>query len=119
MPPLRLNPALDPAPFARIYAAEKCVQISGLFEEGVANELERALASLPWRLICQNDARQNILLTREQLAAMSADERRALEDGIRRRAAENFGYTYFTYPMIEAALNRWDRIIRSTTSPTF
>jgi Rps23 Pro-64 3,4-dihydroxylase Tpa1-like proline 4-hydroxylase len=108
MPALRLNPALDPAPFARTYAAEKCVQVAGLFEDGVAAELERVLASLPWRLICQNDARQNILLTREQLAAMSVDERRALEDGIRRRAAENFGYAYFTYPMIEAILSQWD-----------
>ncbi|MFT3728490.1 MAG: 2OG-Fe(II) oxygenase family protein [Terricaulis sp.] len=108
MPALRLNPALDPAPFARIYAAKKCVQIAGLFEDAVANELERVLASLPWRLVCQNDAGDNILLTREQLAAMSAEERRALEEGIRRRAANNLGFTYFTYPMIEAVLGRWD-----------
>ncbi|MBS0385821.1 MAG: 2OG-Fe(II) oxygenase [Proteobacteria bacterium] len=105
---LRLNPALDPAPFARTYAAEKVVQVHGLFEEALAYELERTLLSLPWRLICQNDARENVMFTRDRLAAMSADERRALEDGIRRRAAENFGFTYFTYPMIEARLGNWD-----------
>ena len=105
---LRLNPALDPAYFASVYAARNAVQVPNLFEEAVADELERVLASLPWRLICQNDAGENILLTRDQIAAMSADERRALEDGIRRRAAANLGFTYFTYPMIEARLGNWD-----------
>src|SRR5262249_46811479 len=105
---LRLNPALDPAAFAQIYAAEQAVQIHGLFEEELAYELKRTLLSLPWRLICQNDARENIVLSRAEIAAMSADERRALEDGVRARAADNFGFTYFTYPMIEARLGNWD-----------
>jgi SM-20-related protein len=105
---LRLNPALDAAPFARTYAAEKAVQVRDLFEEALAYELEQTLLSLPWRLICQNEERQNIILAREQIAAMSGEERRALEDGIRERAAENFGFTYFTYPMIEARLGNWD-----------
>jgi Rps23 Pro-64 3,4-dihydroxylase Tpa1-like proline 4-hydroxylase len=108
MPALRLSPKLDPAPFARTYAEQKCIQIDGLFEDATAAELERVLLSLPWRLVCQDDAGRNMLLTRAQLAAMSADERRKLEDGIRRRAAENLGFTYFTYPMIEAALGHWD-----------
>src|SRR6185295_15438206 len=106
---LRLNPALDPAPFARFYAAQKAIQIPGLFEEALAYQIEAALLALPWRLICQNDAGQNVVLTRDEIAAMSAEQRRALEDGIRRRAAENFGFTYFTYPMIEARLGDWDR----------
>src|SRR5258706_7956430 len=105
---LRLNPALDPAPFARLFSARKTVQIPSLFEEALAYQLEGALLALPWRLICQNDARRNIVLTRDEIAAMSAHERRALEDGIRRRAADNFGFTYFTYPMIEARLGNWD-----------
>ena len=105
---LRLNPALDPAPFARFYAAQKAIQIPGLFEEALAYQIEAALLALPWRLICQNDAGQNVVLTRDEIAAMSAEQRRALEDGIRRRAAENFGFTYFTYPMIEARLGNWN-----------
>src|SRR5690349_1529296 len=105
---LRLNPALDPAPFARSYTAQKAIQIPGLFEDALAYELETALLALPWRLICQNDAGQNMVLTRDEIAAMGAHERRALEDGIRRRAAENFGFTYFTYPMIEARLGNWN-----------
>ncbi len=105
---LRLNPALNPAAFGHIYAAEQAVQIHGLFEEALAYELEHTLLSLPWRLICQNDARENIVFTRDEIAAMGAEKRRALEEGIRQRAADNFGFTYFTYPMIEARLGNWD-----------
>lgn len=100
---LRLNPALDPAPFARQYAETKCVQIPNLFEDEVADALERVIMGLPWQLICQNEFRENMLLSQEQLRLMSPDARKQLEEGIRGRAAENFGFTYFTYPMIEAA----------------
>lgn len=106
---LRLNPALDPAPFARVYADMKVVQIPQLFEDETADALERVLTSLPWRLICQNEYRENILLTQETLSAMTPEHRRKLEDGIRERAADNFGYTYYTYPMIEAAQRGWDK----------
>ncbi|ANP46230.1 2OG-Fe(II) oxygenase [Candidatus Viadribacter manganicus] len=105
---LRLNPNIDPAPYAKAYAADKAVQISNLFEEETANALERVLLNLPWRLICQNEYRETITITQETLAGMSVEARRKLEDGIRQRAAENFGYTYYTYPMIEAALRGWD-----------
>jgi len=106
---LRLNPALDPAPFAKAYAANKVVQISDLFEEETANALERVLLGLPWRLIIQNEYRETILLTQEALAGMSAEARKKLEDGIRKRAADSFGYTYYTYPMIEAVQRGWDQ----------
>jgi len=106
---LRLNPALDPAPFARAYAENKVVQIPNLFEDAVADEIERILLSLPWRLVCQDETRKNVFFTLEELRAMPAEDRRKLEFGIRQRAADNFGFTYFTYPMIDAALNGWDR----------
>lgn len=108
MPPIRLNPALDPAPFARAYATTKCVRIPNLFPDDVAAALERTILGLPWRLVCQDDHGRNRLLTREQLRAIPPQELDALERGIRKRAAQNLGFTYFTYPMIEAAQQRWD-----------
>jgi SM-20-related protein len=105
---LRLNPDLDPATFAKVYAQTKTVQIPHLFEDETADALERVLLSLPWRLVCQNEYHETILLTQETLAAMSAEQRRKLEEGIRARAADNLGYTYYTYPMIEAAQRGWE-----------
>lgn len=56
---------------------------------------------------------------------MTAKERQALEVGIRRRAADNFGYVYLTYPMIHATLTGWNpghpihAVTQFLNSPTF
>lgn len=105
---LRLNPTLRAENFAPTYAAQKFVRIDGLFEPAIADALEVALKSLPWRLVTQDDSGKNILLTGEQLAGLSAAERQRLEDGVRKRAADNVGYFYLAYPMIEARLSNWD-----------
>lgn len=99
---LRLNPALDADGFARSYAENSLVQVPNLFEPHAADALERALLGLPWRLLCQNEYGENILLSQEQLQIMRPEARRELENGIRDRAARNLGYTYYAYPMIEA-----------------
>jgi SM-20-related protein len=105
---LRLNPSLDAEVHARAYAETKCVQINGLFEPAIADVLEQTLLSLPWRLVTQDERQHNILLTRDLLAAMSPAEKQKLEEGVRARAAQNFGYCYFCYPMIDARLGGWD-----------
>jgi SM-20-related protein len=104
-----INRSLDIAEFARRYAVEGLVQVPNVFDESTAAQIEKILLSMPWRMVCQNDDKRNIMLTHEQLRAMSPDERQALEVGIRKRAAENFGYAYFTYPMIQAGASGWDR----------
>jgi len=106
---LRLNPALDPAPFARTYAANALVQIPNLFEKETADALEKALLAARWRLLVQDDEGKNRLLTQDELAQMSAPERQALEARIRERAAANFGYTYYAYPLLQARNEGWDR----------
>jgi SM-20-related protein len=105
---LQLNPALDVEKYARLFRERRRVQVPELFAPNVAEELERVLQQLPYRLVCQNDAEQNMLLTRQDLQAMSPDERRKFEMGIRERAARSIGYTYQMYPMILARLQDWD-----------
>lgn len=105
---LRLNPALDVEKHARAFQEHGRVQVPDLFEPALADEIERALQHLPYRLVCQNDAEENLLLTREAMAAMTPEERRRLEAGIRERAARSVGYTYFMYPMILARLQHCD-----------
>ncbi|WP_395647167.1 2OG-Fe(II) oxygenase [Terricaulis sp.] len=107
MTQLRLNPAIDVQAYARTYAANKVVQIPNLFEPEIAEALERVLLGAPWKLLCQNEFGENILLSQEQLKIMRPEARKELEDGIRERAARNLGYTYYAYPMIEA-LKRGD-----------
>ncbi|MBY0562642.1 MAG: 2OG-Fe(II) oxygenase [Hyphomonadaceae bacterium] len=100
----RLNPALDVVGLARTYAQDKIVQIEDMFDPQTADAMEVAMRGLPWRLLCQNERGESILLSREELVAMSKEERARFEGGIRERAAANLGYTYFAYPMIDALL---------------
>lgn len=104
----RINRSLDLAAYAKTYAEQGIVQIENLFDNETADYIESVLLSLPWRLVCQDDSKRNVILNPDQIRAMSAEERTALEAGIRRRAAENFGYAYLTYPMIQAIMSRQD-----------
>lgn len=106
---LRLNSALDAGEYAHAYATDKVVQVPNLFEEDAAAALERVLLGTPWRLLCQNEFGENILLSQEQLKIMRPEARRELEGGVRERAARNLGYIYYAYPMIEALKRGLDR----------
>jgi Rps23 Pro-64 3,4-dihydroxylase Tpa1-like proline 4-hydroxylase len=105
---LRLNPGLDPRAHAQDYAEKRCVQIPDFFDAESAAALETVIASLPWRLLLQDETTKNLVLTREQIAAIAPERRRALEDGMRQRAADGVGHCYLVYPMIEAALEGYD-----------
>lgn len=106
---LKLNAKLDPAPYAGVYAAKRCVQIHDLFDEESAATLEAAIATLPWRLLLQDETGANLMLTREELAKMSPETRRKLDAGMKKRASEGVGHLYYVYPMINAVLEGWDR----------
>ena len=105
---VRLNPAHDLKAYAAEYKRNGIVQIHDFFAPEAATAVREVLVSLPWRLICQNDEHQLLLLTREQLMAMPQTELRKLEAGMAERAAANLGYTYLAYPMIEAERDGWD-----------
>jgi SM-20-related protein len=105
---LRLNPDLDAGRFARAYVEHKCVQVRNFLDEASAAQMEAAMQTLPWRLILQDDTKTNLVLTREEFTAMPIEQRRKLDEGMKRRAAEGIGYMYFVYPMIKAALEGWD-----------
>jgi hypothetical protein len=79
----RINTSLDLASFARTYAEDGLVQIPNLFDEETAAHIEGVLVSLPWRLVCQDDTKKNVILLPEQVRAMTAEERSALDAGIR------------------------------------
>ena len=106
---LRLSADHDVERLAREYAERKCVQIPNFLEEESAAQLEAAIATLPWRLLVQDQSQKNLMLSRQEFAAMSPAERKNIEDGMRRRAAEGVGHMYFVYPMINAVLEGWDR----------
>ena len=102
---LRLNPALDPAAFRDAYDRDGHVQIPGVFEPEVAEQLARTLeAATPWDLAVSNEAGREEVFTQAQLAAMDRDLIASKIKGAAGRAAEGFAFVYLCYPMIAAYL---------------
>ena len=106
---IRLNPGLDPAPFARTYAERGIVQIPALFEERTAAAVADLLQkSLPWRVLFTDPADNPVHFSREELTALPPERWKATLADVFTRARANRGYFYKTYPMIEAYLRGWD-----------
>ena len=109
MIPLRLNPAIDVDAHARLYAQQKIVQVADVFEQESAQALEAAMHALPWRIVFQNETRENIITTPAEFAAMPLAQRQAIAQAMGQRAARGeFGFTYLVYPLIPARLAKWD-----------
>lgn len=106
---LRLNANLDVERLARAYAEHKVVQIPDFLDESSAAQLEAAIATLPWRLLLQDETTKNLMVTKQEHEAIPMAEKRKIEQAMRARAAEGVGHMYFVYPMINAALEGWDR----------
>ena len=105
----RLNPALDLAKYAEIYAKRGIVQIPDLLTPDCAATLYGLLTGpLGWRVLATDANDKPVHFTQAEMSAMSNEQRNALFQGIMERARQNRGFFYHTYPMIEAYLNQWD-----------
>lgn len=102
---LRLNPALDPARFAKAYARDGVVQIPGLFEPDVAEFLARMLeSSMSWDLALSDAEGRHDVLDQATMARLGRETLAARIGAAVGRAREGFAYVYLCYPMIEAYL---------------
>lgn len=106
---LRLNPALDLAPYAETYAKRGIVQIQNVFEPRLADEIDAMLSGgLTWRMLMTDSADKPLHFTPAELKQMPREQVDSLIKDAFARAAQNRGYFYNTYPMIEAYKRGWD-----------
>ena len=102
-PVLRLNPALDPAAFAQVYAREGLVRIPEVFEPAVVDRLAGILEqTLDWDVICSNETGGAEILSRARRAELGTEALSARLHGATLRARSGFAYIYLGYPMIDA-----------------
>ncbi len=107
---LRLNPVLDLARYADIYAQRGIVQIADVFEPPVAEGIEQMLAGpMPWRLLMTDSNDKPIHFSAAQARDAGREKMDSLIKDAFLRAQENRGFLYNTYPMIEGYLRGWDQ----------
>lgn len=108
-PLLRLNPGLELEPYIDAYRRRGIVQIPEIFETDTAKAIENTLRyDTPWRLLFTDENDKPLHFTREEQQRMGREKIQAMLQQAHRRAQENRGYFYLTYPMIEAYLRGWD-----------
>ena len=83
------------------------------------------MRGLPWRLLLTTDEDAPVYYSQSEWNAIAPEERQRILQNAARRAAENRGFIYYTYPMIEAYLKGEDpgnpihQITEYVNSPDF
>ena len=103
LPPLRLNPDLNPQDFAAIYAADKFVQIPNIFEAAAASAIAEALKTLPWRLCYHDPEHGTVQLTQNDIQSLGQKGMAERMGTVMALAARNHGYCYNTFHMTVGA----------------
>lgn len=122
---LTINAALDRVSLAREFALTGRLQIRNMLTERSAAAVQAILADdTPWGLAWQAGASGPAHLIRaEQLAALSEPERQAI--AARAAADPDYGFAYYSYPLVTAYLEQWlpgsrhERLLEELNSPEF
>ena len=102
-----LNPELRPEDFRATFEAEGMVRIPGILTEAAAAALYQALLrDIPWRLSFVDPDRDGKeayrALPPEEFAALSADDKAALSEKIRRQSVAGYQYLYNSWDLLKA-----------------
>lgn len=100
-PIVRLNPDLDAAAIASVYARHGRVHIPAIFPTEVAKRVHRALdAETPWSRVVRGAERHFDLLP-GSWESLAPDKRAELERAVHLQGRTGFGYFYDNFPILD------------------
>ena len=112
---LSLNPNIDIDAAAETYRRDGLVQIPNVLEESAVRRLfEACQQGLTWRLAFPEPdpngygGERVIQLAQHEISAMDSAQFQARIQRVFDRAADNHGYLYSAYPLVEAHFKNWD-----------
>ena len=109
LPPLRLNPALDAAKLAAIYARGSFVQVRDMFEPEIARAIGQMLReTVRWDLVYADAEAGVVRLSQAQMQELGQEEMRLRMQRVMELASRNYGFCYSTYQMREAVISGRD-----------
>lgn len=120
---LRLNPNLDPAPFAAIFHRDGVVQIPVFLESADADSVEAALNGLTWNVVAPDETLETLVISAQVIQKFGEAQVRQFLQGAIKRASRGFSFVHLSYAMQdEYARDPSAPIHRATEflqSPTF
>ncbi len=93
-----INPNLDLDALSQAYRSDDRIRINNIFSDEIAQRLHACVEELPFDYILHADG-QNRVLSEAQMAAFSAEEKRAMQAKLWQGAAQGIGFLYCGYMM--------------------
>lgn len=102
-----INSGLDKDALKQELADQDFIVIQNFLDEQVAERIYKCLnEEVRWEL-AYRVGNQPMAHTYDQLVALSPDERQQLHGKILEQAKQDYQFSYFRYPMIDAYMNNW------------
>jgi SM-20-related protein len=99
----RLNPALDVARYAELYARDGVVQIPGIFEDPLAHHIGDILeTSIPWSMTFYGPDNKPVKIPVQDIQGRMDQGLGSEIQQLIQRSGQGYGFIYFSFGMVSA-----------------
>lgn len=104
----KINPSIDIAAAAKTFREKGRVQVPDILPPEQAEAIYQCLQNdVPWRYV-MNDGETNHEFTQDDIKRLSNEQRTNMWNKIRAGARDGFQYHYWSYPMLDAYMQKRD-----------
>ena len=96
---LRLNPNLDPAPFAEIFQRDGVVQIPVFLEPADAESVTAVMNGLTWNVGAPDETSETLVISPQVIQKFGEAQVRQFLQGALKRASRGFSFIHLSYAM--------------------
>ncbi|WP_425998615.1 2OG-Fe(II) oxygenase family protein [Caulobacter sp. DWR1-3-2b1] len=98
-PGVRINPALDPAPFAAVYQRDGIVQIPVFLDPVDAEGIAGIMAGLTWNVVAPDETSDTLVISPQVIQKFGEAQVRQFLQGALKRASKGFSFIHLSYPL--------------------
>ncbi|ALL14146.1 2OG-Fe(II) oxygenase family protein [Caulobacter henricii] len=110
LPVIRINPSLDPAPFAAAFQRDGVVQIPIFLEPADAERVAGVLAGLTWNVVAPDETSETLVISPQVIQKFGEAQVRQFLQGALKRASRGFSFIHLSYAL-------QDEYARDPTAP--
>lgn len=96
---VRINAALDPAPFAAAYQRDGVVQIPVFLEPADAESIAGVMASLTWNVVAPDEGSDTLVISAQVIQKFGETQVRQFLQGALKRASRGFSFIHLSYAL--------------------
>lgn len=107
---IRINPALDPAPFMAVYQRDGVVQIPVFLDPVDAEGIAGIMAGLTWNVVAPDETSETLVISPQVIQKFGEAQVRQFLQGALKRASRGFSFIHLSYAL-------QDEYARDPTAP--